>query len=148
MRTLHPLQLEAECNIVPATAGGVALTTAGFHHQQLSIDAAGGMLSERAALSELECDVDTLKKLKLGARSSLWSRPASTTSQLQHQQQQQQQRQLKTPPLPQQPQQLSQPPQQQPTAVGGGVGQQPRPHQSPAPTPKLLSEKSDYSISV
>lgn len=26
-------------------------------------------------LSEAECDIDTLKKLKLGLRSSLWSRP-------------------------------------------------------------------------
>lgn len=27
-------------------------------------------------MSEAECDVDSLKKLKLGLRSSLWSRPA------------------------------------------------------------------------
>ena len=26
-------------------------------------------------LSEAECDIDTLKKMKLGMRSSLWSRP-------------------------------------------------------------------------
>lgn len=27
-------------------------------------------------LSEAECDIDTVKKLKLGIRSSLWSRPS------------------------------------------------------------------------
>lgn len=30
---------------------------------------------DRPELSEAECDIDTLKKLKLGLRSSLWSRP-------------------------------------------------------------------------
>lgn len=34
-----------------------------------------GELPERPELSEAECDIDTLKKLKLGLRSSLWSRP-------------------------------------------------------------------------
>ncbi|XP_048525936.1 Down syndrome cell adhesion molecule-like protein Dscam2 isoform X1 [Dendroctonus ponderosae] len=34
----------------------------------------GGVQME---LSEAECDIDTLKKLKLGLRSSLWSRPQS-----------------------------------------------------------------------
>ena len=29
----------------------------------------------RPEASENECDLDTMKKLKLGARSSLWSRP-------------------------------------------------------------------------
>lgn len=32
---------------------------------------------DRIELSEAECDIDTLKKLKLGMRSSLWSRPAN-----------------------------------------------------------------------
>ncbi|KAK9499682.1 hypothetical protein O3M35_002689 [Rhynocoris fuscipes] len=32
---------------------------------------------ERPELSEAECDIDTLKKLKLGIRSTLWSRPGS-----------------------------------------------------------------------
>lgn len=32
---------------------------------------------ERPELSEAECDIDTLKKLKLGIRSSLWSRPSN-----------------------------------------------------------------------
>lgn len=31
-------------------------------------------------LSEAECDIDTLKKLKLGMRSSLWSRPSASNS--------------------------------------------------------------------
>lgn len=30
---------------------------------------------DRLELSEAECDIDTIKKLKLGMRSSLWSRP-------------------------------------------------------------------------
>lgn len=34
-----------------------------------------------AELSEAECDIDTLKKIKLGLRSSLWSRPASSSGQ-------------------------------------------------------------------
>ncbi|XP_046465971.1 dscam family member AbsCAM isoform X1 [Neodiprion pinetum] len=33
--------------------------------------------SERPELSEAECDIDSLKKLKLGIRSSLWSRPGA-----------------------------------------------------------------------
>lgn len=33
---------------------------------------------DRLELSEAECDIDTLKKLKLGMRSSLWSRPAGS----------------------------------------------------------------------
>ncbi|XP_060535010.1 cell adhesion molecule Dscam2 isoform X1 [Cylas formicarius] len=35
-----------------------------------------GGTPDRIELSEAECDIDTLKKLKLGLRSSLWSRPA------------------------------------------------------------------------
>ena len=31
-------------------------------------------------LSEAECDIDTLKKLKIGMRSSLWSRPMTISS--------------------------------------------------------------------
>lgn len=33
---------------------------------------------DRPELSEAECDIDTLKKLKLGLRSSLWSRPTGS----------------------------------------------------------------------
>ncbi|XP_022918386.1 cell adhesion molecule Dscam2 isoform X1 [Onthophagus taurus] len=33
---------------------------------------------DRPELSEAECDIDTLKKLKLGLRSSLWSRPTAS----------------------------------------------------------------------
>lgn len=42
----------------------------GFH--QVPID---GTTPDRIELSEAECDIDTLKKLKLGVRSTLWSRP-------------------------------------------------------------------------
>jgi len=38
-----------------------------------------GTPESRIELSEAECDIDTLKKLKLGMRSSLWSRPANPT---------------------------------------------------------------------
>ncbi|TDG48541.1 hypothetical protein AWZ03_005085 [Drosophila navojoa] len=134
LRTLHPLQLQAECS-----AGA-------FHHGERD----GG---DHIELAEVECDVDTIKKLKLGQRSSLWSRPNSTTSQLQQehqqqqhqqqqQQQQQQQRQQQQPPHKRAHSKSPQPQQQQPL-------QQQRPQQhSPAPGQKLLSEKSDYSISV
>ncbi|XP_016955680.1 cell adhesion molecule Dscam2 isoform X11 [Drosophila biarmipes] len=147
LRTLHPLQLQAEC------------TTGAFHRTE-----DGGGLGERIELAEVEVDVDTIKKLKLGQRSSLWSRPSSTTSQLQqehHQQQQhqkhhqaqqqqqhhQQQQQQQAPPQPSQPHKRAhskspQPQQQQP------LQQQRQQQHSPAPGQKLLSEKSDYSISV
>lgn len=36
---------------------------------------------DRPELSEAECDIDTLKKLKLGLRSSLWSRPSGSGGQ-------------------------------------------------------------------
>ncbi|XP_058053672.1 cell adhesion molecule Dscam2 [Anopheles bellator] len=35
---------------------------------------------DRIELSEAECDIDTIKKLKLGMRSSLWSRPGQTNA--------------------------------------------------------------------
>ncbi|CAH0547661.1 unnamed protein product [Brassicogethes aeneus] len=38
----------------------------------------GGQTPERPELSEAECDIDTLKKLKLGLRSTLWSRPSGS----------------------------------------------------------------------
>lgn len=34
---------------------------------------------DRQELSEVDCDIDSLKKLKLGVRSSLWLRPNSNT---------------------------------------------------------------------
>ncbi|XP_063239602.1 LOW QUALITY PROTEIN: cell adhesion molecule Dscam2-like [Bacillus rossius redtenbacheri] len=40
-----------------------------------------GDAPDRPELSEAECDIDTLKKLKLGVRSSLWSRPAGSSAQ-------------------------------------------------------------------
>ena len=46
-----------------------------FH--QVPIDAG---TPDRIELSEAECDIDTIKKLKLGMRSSLWSRPNQTNN--------------------------------------------------------------------
>nr|CAD7427387.1 unnamed protein product [Timema monikensis] len=40
-----------------------------------------GETPDRPELSEAECDIDTLKKLKLGLRSSLWSRPSTNSHQ-------------------------------------------------------------------
>lgn len=39
-----------------------------------------GGTPDRIELSEAECDIDTIKKLKLGMRSSLWSRPNQSNS--------------------------------------------------------------------
>uniref|UniRef100_A0A182N230 Down syndrome cell adhesion molecule n=1 Tax=Anopheles dirus TaxID=7168 RepID=A0A182N230_9DIPT len=39
-----------------------------------------GGTPDRIELSEAECDIDTIKKLKLGMRSSLWSRPSQSNS--------------------------------------------------------------------
>ncbi|KAK6627069.1 hypothetical protein RUM44_009546 [Polyplax serrata] len=41
----------------------------------------GPLIPARSELSEAECDIDTIKKLKLGLRSSLWSRPGGHTNQ-------------------------------------------------------------------
>lgn len=60
MRALLPLQLQDNSPGAPMS----------FH--QMPID---GGTPDRIELSEAECDIDTLKKLKLGMRSSLWSRP-------------------------------------------------------------------------
>ncbi|XP_073841216.1 cell adhesion molecule Dscam2-like [Musca autumnalis] len=162
IRTLHPLQLQAECNVIPS---------GGFH--QIPVEVALPS-ADRTEVAQVECDVETLKKLKLGLRSTLWSRPASTTSHLLQQQQQQQQQQraqenrpISQPQLQQlhqqqqqQQQQLSQAqPQQQLPAHAAAIKAQPSPstsqkqqlqprQNSPAPTQKLLKEKSDYSISV
>lgn len=171
IRTLHPLQLQAECNVI---------SNSGFH--QIPVEVA--LPAERAEVAQVECDVETLKKLKLGLRSTLWSRPASTTSHLLRQQQQQQQRPQENRPISQpqlqqlqqqqqqqqlqppsssatqqqqqvvhknQPQQLQQP-STSPSASSATQKQQQQQQQarqhSPAPTQKLLTEKSDYSISV
>lgn len=37
-------------------------------------------IPERLELSEAECDIDTIKRLKLGLRSSLWARPSAHSS--------------------------------------------------------------------
>lgn len=57
MRNLLPLQLP--------TIGGI-----GNYHHQIPIES-----GTPCTVAEAECDIDTLKKLKLGMRSSLWSRP-------------------------------------------------------------------------
>lgn len=61
MRNLLPLQLQ--------TIGGI-----GNYHHQIPIEP-GTTPCTVTELSEAECNIDTLKKLKLGMRSSLWSRP-------------------------------------------------------------------------
>lgn len=66
MRSLLPLQ------IPDSTALG-----GGGSFQQVPIE---GSTPDRPELSEAECDIDTLKKLKLGMRSSLWSRPSATNN--------------------------------------------------------------------
>lgn len=68
MRSLLPLQLQDN------TPGGL------FH--QVPIE---GGTPDRQELSEAECDIDTLKKLKLGIRSSLWSRPSTSSAGVQPQ---------------------------------------------------------------
>lgn len=160
IRTLHPLQLQAECNVI---------SNSGFH--QIPVEVTLPPTERNEQVAQVECDVETLKKLKLGLRSTLWSRPASTTSHLLRQQQQQQQRPQENRPISQpQLQQLQhqqqlqlQPPQaqqqqqlqlqsagktQQQSPSATSQKQQPSRQHSPAPTQKLLTEKSDYSISV
>ncbi|KAL9905343.1 Down syndrome cell adhesion molecule 2 isoform 4-T7 [Glossina fuscipes fuscipes] len=147
IRTLHPLQLQAECNVMP---------TSDFHQMPLEV----GLPSERNELPEVDCvdDVETLKKLKLGLRSTLWSRPSSTTSHLQqkHQPQHHENRPTSQPQLQQMPQHQQQKSllsihKQQLAAASQQLIQQQQPHRqqhSPATSQKHLSEKSDYSISV
>lgn len=86
-----------------------------------------GLPLEREMGADADCDVDTIKKLKLGMRSTLWSRPSSTTSQIMQQQQQSM--------SVQQPQQQPHTPHRQQISPGPNAQ-------------KLRSEKSDYSISV
>lgn len=69
MRGLLPLQIPDN------TSGGI------FH--QMPIESG---TPDRPELSEAECDIDTLKKLKLGMRSTLWSRPSGSGVSHQHQQ--------------------------------------------------------------
>lgn len=54
------------------TIGGIG----NYHHHQIE----SGTPCTVAELSEAEFDIDTLKKLKLGMRSSLWSRPNMSAS--------------------------------------------------------------------
>lgn len=72
MRSLLPLHL-------PTTIGG-----GNYHHQQqhhqIPIESSGTPYTV-AELSEAECDIDTIKKLKIGMRSTLWLRPNVTNNQ-------------------------------------------------------------------
>ncbi|XP_024084690.1 Down syndrome cell adhesion molecule-like protein Dscam2 [Cimex lectularius] len=66
----------SEAKSLPRRGGRARLLGPGKQpmRQSLSI-AETAFRGERPELSEAECDIDTLKKLKLGLRSSLWSRP-------------------------------------------------------------------------
>ena len=68
LRTLLPPITVAETTFalrhVPDTGGGGS--------------SSAGPGAERPEPSEAECDIDSLKKLKLGLRSSLWSRPGGS----------------------------------------------------------------------
>lgn len=72
MRNLLPLHL-------PTTIGGGG----NYHHQQqhhqIPIETSGTPYTV-AELSEAECEIDTIKKLKIGMRSSLWLRPNVATT--------------------------------------------------------------------
>ncbi|XP_076767050.1 Down syndrome cell adhesion molecule 2 isoform X2 [Xylocopa sonorina] len=63
LRTLLPPISVAETTFVSGNQGNVV--------------PGNGDRSDRPELSEAECDIDSLKKLKLGLRSSLWSRPST-----------------------------------------------------------------------
>ncbi|XP_050576781.1 cell adhesion molecule Dscam2 isoform X4 [Bombus affinis] len=63
LRTLLPPISVAETTFVGGNQGNVV--------------PGNGDRSDRPELSEAECDIDSLKKLKLGLRSSLWSRPST-----------------------------------------------------------------------
>ncbi|KAG7203545.1 hypothetical protein KM043_013595 [Ampulex compressa] len=62
LRTLLPPITVAETAFVGGNQGNVVT---------------GSGNGDRPELSEAECDIDSLKKLKLGLRSSLWSRPST-----------------------------------------------------------------------
>ncbi|XP_076388381.1 Down syndrome cell adhesion molecule 2 isoform X2 [Megachile rotundata] len=63
LRTLLPPISVAETTFVGGNQGNVV--------------PGNGDRTDRPELSEAECDIDSLKKLKLGLRSSLWSRPST-----------------------------------------------------------------------
>ncbi|XP_076618298.1 Down syndrome cell adhesion molecule 2 isoform X3 [Colletes latitarsis] len=63
LRTLLPPISVAETTFIGGNQGNVV--------------AGNGERADRPELSEAECDIDSLKKLKLGLRSSLWSRPST-----------------------------------------------------------------------
>ncbi|XP_043473244.1 Down syndrome cell adhesion molecule-like protein Dscam2 isoform X9 [Leptopilina heterotoma] len=55
----------------------VAETAFGGNQSNQGVHPPGSDRVDRPELSEAECDIDSLKKLKLGLRSSLWSRPGT-----------------------------------------------------------------------
>lgn len=61
--------------LLPLQVPESSLGVGGFH--QIPIE---GGTPDRSELLETDCDLDTLKKLKLGMRSSLWSRPTSNSN--------------------------------------------------------------------
>ncbi|PSN52800.1 Down syndrome cell adhesion molecule-like protein Dscam2 [Blattella germanica] len=73
-RWLVPSRASLRTLLPPLT---VAETTFGVRQPQSE----SGETPDRPELSEAECDIDTLKKLKLGLRSSLWSRPNTHNNQ-------------------------------------------------------------------
>lgn len=68
VRTLMPLPGE-DCD--QRLAGGMPSTSTARRRAAADRSSQPGPVPE---LSEAECDIDTLKKLKLGLRSGLWSR--------------------------------------------------------------------------
>ncbi|GFG32700.1 hypothetical protein Cfor_00545 [Coptotermes formosanus] len=73
-RWLVPSRVSLRTLLPPLT---VAEATFGVQEPQSET----GETPDRLELSEAECDIDTLKKLKLGLRSSLWSRPSAQNTQ-------------------------------------------------------------------
>lgn len=61
--------------LLPLQVPESSLGVGGFH--QIPIE---GGTPDRPELLATDCDLDTLKKLKLGMRSSLWSRPNSNSN--------------------------------------------------------------------
>lgn len=73
MRSLLALQ-------IPESIGGAMSGTSGvtsFHHN-IPIETC-----ETTEFPEAQCDIDTLKKLKLGMRSTLWSKPGKSDGEAQ-----------------------------------------------------------------
>lgn len=76
-RKLNQIKSKQSCDqhrgtmrLLPLQVAESTLGMGGFH--QIPIESG---TPDRADMMEPGCDIDTLKKLKLGMRSSLWSRP-------------------------------------------------------------------------